>query len=127
MRPTFPAAEVERKREEALGTIASDRDDPSTVADDELLPFLMGKSPLGHPAIGREPAVKSITRDDVVAFHRQEITPDNAILAVVGDVGCQGRARRGRGRVQGVEVLGTRASRALRAADRAAAAARCAS
>jgi len=86
MRPTFPAAEVERKREEALGTIASDRDDPSTVADDELLPFLMGKSPLGHPAIGREPAVKSITRDDVVAFHHQEITPDNAILAVVGDV-----------------------------------------
>ncbi len=86
VKPTFPAAELERKREEALGEIASDRDDPSTVADHELLPFLMGKSPLAHPPIGREKAVKAITREDVVAFHSQEITPDNAILAVVGDV-----------------------------------------
>ena len=86
VRPTFPAEEVERKREEALGEIASNRDDPSTVADHELLPFLMGKSPLAHPPIGRAAAVKGITRDDVEAFHRQHITPDNAILAVVGDV-----------------------------------------
>jgi zinc protease len=85
-RPTFAPEELERKREEALGTIASDRDDPSTVANNELLPFLMGKSPLAHPAIGREKAVKGITRDDVVAYHAREITPDNAILAVVGDV-----------------------------------------
>jgi zinc protease len=85
-RPTFPAAELERKREEALGEIASDRDDPSTVADHELLPFLMGKSPLAHAAIGRAASVKGITREEVVAFHAQEITPDNAILAVVGDV-----------------------------------------
>jgi zinc protease len=85
-RPTFPAEELERKREEALGTIASDRDDPSTVANNELLPFLMGKSPLAHPAIGREAPVKGIKREDVVTFHTQEITPDNAILAVVGDV-----------------------------------------
>jgi zinc protease len=85
-RPTFPAAELDRKREEALGEIASDRDDPSTVADHEMLPFLMGRSPLAHPPIGREAAVKGITRDDVVAFHQQEIAPDNTILAVVGDV-----------------------------------------
>jgi zinc protease len=86
VRPTFPAAELDRKREEALGEIASDRDDPSTVADHELLPFLMGKSPLGHAPVGHVASVKAITRDDVVAFHQQEITPDNAILAVVGDV-----------------------------------------
>jgi len=86
VRPTFPAEELERKRAEALGTIASDRDDPSTVANNELLPFLMGKSPLAHPPIGYGAPVKGIKRDDVVAFHAQEITPDNAILAVVGDV-----------------------------------------
>jgi len=86
VKPTLPAEELERKREEALGEIASDRDDPSTVADHELLPFLMGKSPLAHAPIGREKSVKAITRDDVTAFHAQEITPDNAILAVVGDV-----------------------------------------
>ena len=86
VRPAFAAPDLERKRQEALGEIASDRDDPSTVADHELLPFLMGKSPLAHAPIGHEGTVKGITPADVIAFHRQELAPDNSILAVVGDV-----------------------------------------
>src|SRR5262245_61537618 len=49
--PTFPPEEVARKKDEALGTIASQRDDPGTVATQELAPFLLGTSPLAHPAI----------------------------------------------------------------------------
>jgi zinc protease len=84
--PTFPAEELQRKKDEALGEIASDRDDPSTVADRELLPFLMGRSPLAHTPIGREAAVKTLTREDVAAFHRAHFSPENAMLALVGDV-----------------------------------------
>jgi zinc protease len=46
----------------------------------------MGKSPLAHAPIGRAATVKAITREDVEAFHRQNLAPNNAILAVVGDV-----------------------------------------
>jgi zinc protease len=84
--PTFPAEEFARKREEALGSIASDRDDPSEVADKSLLPFLLGDNPLGHPVTGWEASVKSLTREDVVAYHHRLLSPDNALLAVVGDV-----------------------------------------
>ncbi|OGF25246.1 MAG: hypothetical protein A2V63_11155 [Candidatus Eisenbacteria bacterium RBG_19FT_COMBO_70_11] len=84
--PTFPAAEFDRKRDEALGAIASERDDPGTVANNALLPFVFGASPLAHPALGWESAVKSLVREDVVAFHRERLTPDNCVLAVVGDV-----------------------------------------
>jgi len=84
--PTFPDDEIGRKKDQALGEIASDRDDPSTVADHELLPFLMGQSPLAHAPIGREASVKGLSREDVATFHRVQIVPDNAILAVVGDV-----------------------------------------
>jgi zinc protease len=84
--PTFPAEELERKKSEALGAIAANKDDPGTVADTQLLPFMMGKSALGHPAIGWEASVRGLTRDDVVAFHRDQVVPDNAILAIVGDV-----------------------------------------
>jgi zinc protease len=84
--PTFPAEEFARKREEALGSIASDRDDPSEVADKSLLPFLLGDHPLGHPVTGWEVSVKSLTREDVLAFHHRLLSPDNALLAVVGDV-----------------------------------------
>ena len=84
--PTFPAEEVARKKDEALGAIASQRDDPATVANQELGPFLLGGSPLAHPTIGWQTSVGTLTREDVVAFHGRHFRPDNAMLAVVGDV-----------------------------------------
>lgn len=84
--PTFPAAEFDRKRDETLGAIAADRNDPGTVANQALGPFLLGQSPLAHPPQGWEKSVRAITRDDVVAFHAQHVRPDHAMLAVVGDV-----------------------------------------
>lgn len=86
VRPTFPAEEFARKKDEASGAIAAGKDDPGTVADRAMLPFLMGTHPLGHPPIGWEQSVAGLTRDDVLAYHRDRITPDRAILAVVGDV-----------------------------------------
>ena len=87
--PTIPAEEVTRKRNEALGAIASQRDDPGTVANQELGPFLLGKSPLAHPTIGWEKSVGTLTREDVVAFHERYFRPENAMIAVVGDVDPQ--------------------------------------
>ncbi len=84
--PTFPAEEFQRKHAETLGEIASLKDDPGTVADRALLPFLMGDGPLGHPALGWETSVHAITREDVLDFQRRQITPDHAMIAVVGDV-----------------------------------------
>jgi zinc protease len=84
--PAFPAEEFARKQEEALGGIAAERDDPAAIADDAIRAFTLGGHPLAHPVIGREASVESLTRDDVAAFHRAHVTPDNAALAVVGDV-----------------------------------------
>ena len=84
--PTFPAEEFARKQDEALAGIAAAKDDPSTVADNMLMPFLMPGNPLGHPVVGWEKSVKGLTREDVVAFHHRLVTPENATLAVVGDV-----------------------------------------
>lgn len=86
VRPTFPEQEFQRKKDEALGGIASELDDPSSVADRALLPFLMGEHPLGHPVNGWKGSVERLTRQDVVDFHRARVTPGNAMLAVVGDV-----------------------------------------
>jgi zinc protease len=84
--PTFPEEEFRRKKDEALGAIASQKDDPATVANVALGPFLLGDSPLAHPVVGWERSVTALTRDDVVAFHRRHLRPDAALLAVVGDV-----------------------------------------
>lgn len=84
--PTFPDEDFKRRKDETLGAIASALDDPGSVADRSLPPFVMGRHPLGHPAIGWKASVESVTRADVVAFHHERFTPGRAILAVVGDV-----------------------------------------
>jgi predicted Zn-dependent peptidase len=84
--PRFPEDEVRRKRDEALGEIASDRNDPGLVAEESMQSFLFGAGPLGHPPIGWETSVAKLTRADVVAFHDRWVRPDRSVLAVVGDV-----------------------------------------
>jgi zinc protease len=84
--PTFSAGDFARKKEEALGQIASDKSEPSVIADNAMTRWFWGESPLGHPSIGWEPSLKTVTRDDVVSFHHRFLTPERSVLVVVGDV-----------------------------------------
>lgn len=84
--PTFAAEEFARKKDEALGEIASNRNEPSVIAEQEFNAFLWGPLPLGRPAIGREKSVQALARDDVADFHRRFVAPNRATLVVVGDL-----------------------------------------
>jgi len=84
--PAFATEEFDRKREETLGQIASDKSEPSVIADQAFARVLWGDSPLAHPLIGSEASVHAITREDVAAFHRRFVTPNRSALIVVGDV-----------------------------------------
>uniref|UniRef100_A0A832I4J7 Insulinase family protein n=1 Tax=Eiseniibacteriota bacterium TaxID=2212470 RepID=A0A832I4J7_UNCEI len=84
--PTFAPDAFERRRAEALGRIASERDDLWALADRAMLPFVYGAHPLGHATSGGEASVRALTRDDVVAFHARHVTPAGAVLVVVGAV-----------------------------------------
>ena len=84
--PTFAAAEFERKKAEALGQIASDKSEPSTIAENAMGRWFWGDNPLGHPTIGWESSVKACTREAVVRFHHSLITPERSELVIVGDV-----------------------------------------
>ncbi len=86
VKPSFAAGEFDRKREETLGAIASNRSEPSVIAEQAFAAYLWGDSPLAHPGIGTESSVKALTRDDVAAFHRRFVSPDRSLLVVVGDV-----------------------------------------
>jgi hypothetical protein len=45
-----------------------------------------GFHPYGRPSSGTAESVPTITRDDLIAFHDKYFAPNNAILAIVGDV-----------------------------------------
>lgn len=84
--PTFPQAELDRIRDQALSAMQVNMQDPDYVADVAIDRLVYGFHPYGLPGNGTPASVASITRDDLVSFHGRWFAPNNALLAVVGDV-----------------------------------------
>jgi zinc protease len=85
-RPRFDPDQVEVRRAELLTAIQQDEDDPASVAVDMLMGRLYARHPYGRRPRGSVSTVSSLTRDEIVAFHRRWFTPDGATVVVVGDV-----------------------------------------
>jgi len=86
--PAFRAEDVTRKIAEVQAGIQRDQEDPGTVSGQAFMRLLYGTHSLGTPLEGTLASVAALTRDDVVQFHRRHYRPDQAVLAVVGDVGA---------------------------------------
>jgi zinc protease len=87
LRPSFPAAEVDRQRASRLAQVVQQRDNPGQVAAQVTAAALYGvRHPYGYSELGTEAAVKGITRDDMVAFWKQNFVPNNAALVVAGSI-----------------------------------------
>jgi len=84
--PGFAAEEIERQRQQALSTMRVNLDSPEFVADAVFDRMVYGTHPYGNPQKGTPESIASITRADLVAFHQTYFVPNNAILAVVGDI-----------------------------------------
>ena len=85
-RPTFAQDELDRQRQQALSGMKVSREDPETVANQVIDRLIYGFHPYGLPGSGTVESLSSITRQDLVDFHRQFYVPNNALIAVVGDV-----------------------------------------
>jgi predicted Zn-dependent peptidase len=84
--PAFDPAEVERLRAQQLARISAEMTQPQGIALRTLPPLLYGKAhPYGVPFSGTgDPAVvKTVMRDDLIAFHDKWLRPDNMRIFVV--------------------------------------------
>ena len=86
MRPTFAQEEIERQRQQALSALKVSAEDPEAVAGAVIDRLIYGFHPYGLPGAGTQQTLTSITRADFVEFHRKYFLPNNALLAVVGDI-----------------------------------------
>jgi len=82
----FPEAEVKRKVAEIQAAIKRSEESPEAVAARALAPLVYDGHPYGRPVEGTVESVGTLTRDDVVGFHRERMRPDTAIVAVVGAI-----------------------------------------
>ena len=84
--PGFAPAEIERQRQQMLSGLQVSAEDPGYVADSVFDRLVYGFHPYGMPENGTPATLASITREDLLAFHARHFAPNNAILAIVGDV-----------------------------------------
>jgi zinc protease len=84
--PAFAAGEIDRQRKQALSALQVNYDDPAYLASAVFDRVVFGLHPYGRPNEGTPESLAKLTRDDVVAFHREWFAPNNALLAIVGDL-----------------------------------------
>jgi zinc protease len=84
--PTFEPAELERQRQQALSGLQVSYQDPEYVANTVFDRLAYGFHPYGRPISGTPETLSTITRADLQDFHRRYFAPNNALMAIVGDV-----------------------------------------
>ena len=94
LNPTFPNEEIERVRRERLTDLRRLRDDPNAIAERVAPGLLFGReTPHGHPISGREAAIETITRDEILSQYGRIFTGTKPTFLVVGDVDTDTVAR----------------------------------
>jgi zinc protease len=83
--PTFPAEEVEKYKTRALAQLLVQRSSPQFLAQEQFSRAIYGDHPAALVAPPAE-SIKKLTTKDLAAFHSAYYRPNNAILAIVGDV-----------------------------------------
>jgi hypothetical protein len=78
--------EIDRQRQQMLSGLRVSLEDPEYIANSVFDRLVYGFHPYGLPEIGTPETLGAITRDDLVAFHERYFVPNNAILAIVGDM-----------------------------------------
>ena len=84
--PTFPQAEVDKYKSRTLAQLQFQRSIPQFLAAEQFQKAIYGTS---HPASLIAPpaeSIKKLATKDLADFHATYYRPNNAILAIVGDV-----------------------------------------
>ncbi|TXH04739.1 MAG: insulinase family protein [Nevskiaceae bacterium] len=88
LNPTFPDKEIARIKPQFAAAIRQERSQPYGIASRIYPRLIYGE---GHAYAnplsgnGTEDSINSMTRDELQAFYRRWVRPDNATLLIVGD------------------------------------------
>ena len=87
LRPSFPAAELDRLRKERLTGLLQARDNAGALVQLAFPRLVFGPTHrYGTSANGLPATIEALTIDDLTTFYRSHFRPDNATLLVVGDL-----------------------------------------
>ena len=84
--PRFDQAAIDRVRGQVLSGLRSDLTDPNTIAGNAFAALAYGDHPYATDNNGTIESVTALTRDDIVAAHRNVVRRDNVYVGASGDI-----------------------------------------
>ncbi|MEP7146529.1 MAG: pitrilysin family protein, partial [bacterium] len=85
----FAEEEINRAKEQRLNSLLSMIDDGEYLADKVFKKFVYENSPYAFPVEGTRESVNNITRDDIFTLYKKIFSPENLIVAFVGDISSE--------------------------------------
>ncbi len=87
--PAFPDAEFKREWGVVQRELERDLGNPQRQLQTLTMETMYDEHPARFPVIGHKPIVKTLTKDEIVAYWRERYVPDNVVVAVAGDVDAE--------------------------------------
>lgn len=85
-RASFNKKELEKVRTQLYTKIKRFWDEPSYFSTQLIQDVIYKNHPYHRNSLGTAESIKNITRDDIIDFYKKNITPQGAVLTVVGDI-----------------------------------------
>ena len=85
-KPSFPAKDFARIKNQALIAIKDSSQRPGDMARRAFYKAIYNEHPYAYPSIGSKESIEAITLADVKRFHQQYLVANNALIAIVGGI-----------------------------------------
>jgi len=86
MNPIFDQKEIDRKVKSTLAEIQRQKEEPGVIANEAFEKSVFGGHPYGRTSDDVAAYLPKLTRQDILDFYNARYGPNNAVIAVVGDV-----------------------------------------
>jgi len=84
--PSFPEAEVELERHLTIQDIRSQKEQPFTIAFEQLRQAMYQDHPYALSVLGTEATVSNLSRANLKDFHQTYFRPDNIVISIAGRI-----------------------------------------
>lgn len=84
--PTFPPQQIELEKKLALQDIRAQKEQPFSIAFENLREAMYGDHPYKISVLGTENTINNITRDDLIAYHQTHFRSDQIVISIAGKI-----------------------------------------
>lgn len=84
--PTFPTTQVELERRLTINNIRSQKEQPFTLAMEQMRQVIYQHHPYALSVMGDENSVNNLTQADLIAYHQTYFRPDNIVISIAGHI-----------------------------------------